>query len=167
MPALNFSSDASTSITLPDTWSFGIAYKPIDRLTLEFDVDRFGWSSYDELDIDIDDSTLGDPAAAPKDWHDCWAYRFGVQYHLTDNLDIRVGYAYDTTPQPERTTGPELPDSDRHNYTIGFGYRFGQATFDVAYMFVDFKDRKVDNSIQSGTYKSEAHLFAANLTYRF
>ncbi len=163
----SFSGDASTEITLPDTWSLGIAYKPNERLTLEFDVDRFGWSSYDELDIDLTGSTLGDPAAVPKDWDDCWAFRFGAQYGVTENLDIRVGYAYDNTPQPEETVGPELPDADRHNYTFGIGYRVGKATFDLAYMFVDFKDRKVDNAIQSGTYKSEAHLFGANLTYKF
>ncbi|NLV24052.1 MAG: transporter [Deltaproteobacteria bacterium] len=168
LPGMSFSGDASTSITLPDTWSFGIAYKPIERLTLEFDVDRFGWSSYDELKIKFDSrSTLGSQSAAAKDWDDCWAYRFGIQYSVTDNLDIRAGYAYDETPQPEKTVGPELPDADRHNYTVGLGYKVGKATFDVAYMFVDFKDRKVDNHIQTGTYKSEAHLFAANLTYRF
>jgi long-chain fatty acid transport protein len=165
----SFSVDASTEITLPDTWSLGIAYKPTERLTLEFDVDRFGWSSYDELDIDlpVPGSTLGDPAAAPKDWDDCWAFRFGAQYGVTENLDLRVGYAYDNTPQPDETVGPELPDSDRHNYTFGIGYRVGKATFDLAYMFVDFKDRKVDNAIQTGTYKSEAHLVGANLTYKF
>ena len=168
LPGMGFSGDASTSITLPDTWSFGIAVKPVERLTLEFDVDRFGWSSYDELKIKFDSrSTLGPESVADKDWKDCWAYRFGVQYSVTDNFDVRAGYAYDETPQPERTVGPELPDADRHNYTVGFGYKIGQATFDVAYMFVDFKDRKVDNSIQTGTYKSEAHLIAANLTYRF
>ena len=163
----SFSGDASTEITLPDTWSFGVAYKPTEKLTLEFDVDRFGWSSYDELDIDLTGSTLGDPAASPKDWEDCWAFRFGVQYSVTENLDLRAGYAYDNTPQPDDTVGPELPDADRHNYTIGVGYRIGQARFDLAYMFVDFKDRKIDNSIQTGTYKSEAHLVGANLSYTF
>ena len=166
-PFGSFSGSAATKITLPDTWSFGIAIKPVQRLTLEFDVDRFGWSSYDMLSIDFNSKSTLPDSSSPKDWKDCWAYRFGVQYSVNDNFDIRAGYAYDETPQPERTVGPELPDADRHNYTVGFGYRVGKATFDVAYMFVDFKDRKVDNSIQTGTYKSEAHLFAANLTYSF
>ncbi|MBN2427583.1 MAG: transporter [Deltaproteobacteria bacterium] len=166
-PYGTFNGGASTEITLPDTWSFGIAYKPTQKLTLEFDADRFGWSSYKELDIDLTNSTIGDPAAAPKNWDDCWAYRFGMQYSVNENLDLRLGYAYDTTPQPDSTVGPELPDADRHNYTFGIGYKFGNAQFDLAYMFVDFKDRTVDNDIQTGTYKSEAHLLAANLTYTF
>ncbi|MCD6526801.1 MAG: TonB-dependent receptor [Desulfuromonas sp.] len=162
------SADASTEITLPDTWSFAVAWKPVERLTVEFDVDRFGWSSYDELDIDLGStSPLGDSPAAPKDWNDVWAYRFGVQYAVTDQLDLRAGYARDNTPAPNATVGPELPDADRDNYTVGFGYHTERAVFDVAYMWVDFDDRDVDNDIQSGTYKSEAHLFAANLTYFF
>ncbi len=42
-----------------------------------------------------------------------------------------------------------------------------RAVFDFAYMWVDFDDRKVDNETQTGTYKSDAYLFAANLTYFF
>ena len=166
-PYGTFSGRASTEITLPDTWSFGIAYKPTKKLTLEIDADRFGWSSYDKLAIDFDSSATVPDSNAPKNWEDCWAYRFGMQYSVNENLDLRLGYAYDTTPQPDSTVGPELPDSDRHNYTFGVGYKFGNAQFDLAYMFVDFKDRTVDNDIQTGTYKSEAHLFAANLTYTF
>ena len=166
-PFGSFSTDASTEVTLPDTWSFGIAYKPIDRLTLEFDVDRFGWSSYDELAIDFDSGSTLPDSNSPKDWDDTWSYRFGVQFAITPGLDVRCGYAYDNTPVPGATLGPDLPDADRHNYTIGFGYRIGKATFDIAYMFVDFKDRKVDNSIQTGEYKSEAHLVGANLAYKF
>lgn len=167
VPYGSFSGKASTDITLPDTWSFGIAYKPNEKLTLEFDADRFGWSSYDRLAINFDSNATVPNSNAPKNWNDCWAFRFGVQYSVTDNLDLRAGYAYDNTPQPDATVGPELPDADRNNYTFGIGYKFGKASFDLAYMYVDFKDRTVDNAIQTGTYKNEAHLFAANLTYGF
>ncbi|MBN2644642.1 MAG: outer membrane protein transport protein [Desulfuromonadaceae bacterium] len=162
------SSSAKTEITLPDTWSFAVAWKPIERLTVEFDADRFGWSSYDELDIDLGTgSPVGDSPAAPKNWNDVWAYRFGVQFAVTENLDLRAGYTRDNNPIPNDTIGPELPDSDRNNYTFGFGYHTERAVFDFAYMWVDFDDRDVDNDIQSGTYESDAHLFAANLTYFF
>ncbi len=63
--------------------------------------------------------------------------------------------------------GPELPDSDRNNYTFGVGYHTERAVIDFAYMWVDFDERKVDNEIQTGTYESDAHLFAANLTFFF
>lgn len=49
----------------------------------------------------------------------------------------------------------------------GTTYSGDRAVFDFAYMWVDFDDRDVNNKIQTGTYKSDAHLFAANLTYFF
>jgi long-chain fatty acid transport protein len=91
----------------------------------------------------------------------------GMQYALTDALDLRLGYARDNNPIPNETIGPELPDADRNNYTFGFGYKGERAVFDFAYMWVEFDDRNVDNDIQTGTYESDAYLFAANLTYFF
>jgi len=94
-----------------------------------------------------------------------WAYRVGMQYEMTEALDLRLGYARDNNPIPDDTVGPELPDADWNNYT--FGYKAERAVFDFAYMWVDFDDRDVNNDIQAGTYKSDAYLFAANLTYFF
>jgi len=162
-----YSTGAKTEITLPDMWSFGIAVKPIEKLTVEFDADRFGWSSYDSLDIYFDETTILPDSLMRKDWNDVWAYRVGMNYELTGSLDLRLGYARDNNPIPNDTIGPELPDADRNNYTFGFGYKGERAVFDFAYMWVDFYDRDVDNEIQRGTYKSDAYLFAANLTYFF
>jgi len=162
-----YSIGAETEIVLPDTWSFAVAWKPTSKLTVEFDADRFGWSSYDSLDILFDENTVLPDSLNRKDWNDVWAYRFGAQYAVTETLDLRVGYARDNTPVPNDTIGPELPDADRNNYTFGFGYHTDRAVFDFAYMWVDFDDRKVDNETQTGTYKSDAYLFAANLTYFF
>lgn len=162
-----YGTGAETKITLPETWSFGLAIKPVERLTLELDADRFGWSSYDSLDIYFSENRILADSLNPKNWNDVWAYRFGLQYALTDQLDLRAGYARDNNPIPNGTLGPELPDSDRNNYTFGFGYHSERAVFDFAYMWVDFDDRRVNNETQAGTYESDAHLFAANLTYFF
>lgn len=161
------STDASTEITLPETWSFGIAYKPVDGLVVEVDADYFGWSSYDELDIQLTGSPLGNSPGQPKDWDDVWAYRLGIAYRFLPAWEARAGYCYDNTPVPEATLGPELPGADREDYALGLGYYTDRAVLDVAYMYVDFEDRQVANDIARGTYKSEAHLVAGNLTYFF
>ncbi len=157
----------ATEITLPDTLSLAVAWKPTSALTLEFDVDRFGWSSYDELTLEFDDNPVLSDTTDPKDWEDTWTYRLGVQYALTDYFDIRGGYAYDNTPVPDETLGPELPDADRHNLTLGFGFHSDRGAVDFAYMAVLFKDRSVSNEKQDGEYKSQAHLFGLNVTYNF
>jgi len=96
-----------------------------------------------------------------------WAYRVGMQYELTEALDLRLIYTRDNNPIPDDTVGPALPGADRDNYTFGLGYKAERAVFDFAYMLVDFDDRDVNNDIQTGTYKSDAYLFAADLTYFF
>lgn len=166
-PSATYGVKAETEITLPETWSFAVAWMPTERLTLECDADYFGWSSYDSLDIYFAETDVLRDSLNEKDWNDVWAYRFGAQYALTESFDLRVGYTRDNSPVPDATMGPELPDSDRNNYTFGVGYHTERAVIDFAYMWVDFDDRKVDNEIQTGEYESAAHLVAANLTFFF
>lgn len=159
---------AATDITLPDILTVAVAWKPVERLTLEFDAERTGWSVYDKLEF-----KFGSQLAAfnnkpdPKNWEDVWAYRFGTQFAATKNIDLRAGYAYDTSPAPDATVGPELPDADRHNISFGVGLHNEHGAFDLGYMLVHFVDRDVANAKQTGQYKSDAHLFGANVTYKF
>jgi long-chain fatty acid transport protein len=171
-----FASTASTTITLPDSLSLAVAWKPIEKLTLEFDAERTGWSSYNKLEIGFDAaSKLGvfNNKPTPKNWEDVWAYKVGGQYAFNKNLDLRAGYAYDTNPIPDSTLAPELPDSDRHNVSMGLGIHNDNFALDCAYMWVHWVDRTVNNqdqialSGQNGTFKSDAHLFAANITVKF
>lgn len=171
-----FTSAASTTITLPDSLCLGVAWKPIEALTLEFDAERTGWSSYDKLEIAFDSSSKldvfnGNPS--PKNWKDVWAYKVGGQYAYNKNIDLRAGYAYDNSPIPDSTMGPELPDSDRHNVSVGMGIHNDTVALDCAYMWVHWVDRTSNNqdqislSGQNGTFRSDAHLFGANITVKF
>ncbi len=171
-----FTSTASTTITLPDSLILGVAWKPTDQLTLEFDAERTGWSSYNKLEIAFGPASKlnvfnGKPAA--KNWKDVWAYKVGGQYSYNKNLDLRAGYSYDVNPIPNETLGPELPDSDRHNFAMGMGIHNDSVALDCAYMWVHWVDRTSSNQNmteltgQNGTYKSDAHLFGANITVKF
>ncbi|GFO70677.1 OmpP1/FadL/TodX family outer membrane transporter [Geomonas limicola] len=168
-------STASTSITLPDSLDLGVAWMPTDKLTLEFDATRTGWSSFDKLDIHFDSPQFAafNGHGDPRNWKDVWAYKFGAQYAVTPQLDLRAGYSFDTSPVPDSTVDPLLPDSDRHSFSIGSGIHSGTTTLDLAYMWVHFTDRKVNNQDlgslrgENGTFKSDAHLLAASITVKF
>jgi long-chain fatty acid transport protein len=158
----------STDITLPDAISLGVAWKPIDKLTLEFDVERTGWSSYKQLELKFGSALKAfNNKPDAKNWEDVWAYRIGGQYAVTPKMDLRAGYAYDTTPAPNSTVGPELPDADRHNFSIGSGLHNELGSIDMAYMWVHWVDRNVNNAKQTGTFQSDAHLFSVSVTYKF
>lgn len=168
-------SAASTDITLPDSLILAVAWKPMEKLTLEFDAERTGWSCFDKLQINFDSPQFAAFNNQPdaKNWKDAWAYKVGGQYALTKMVDLRAGYAYDTSPIPDSTLGPELPDADRHNVSFGLGLHNDYATVDLAYMWVHFVDRTVNNQDmttlkgENGTFTSDAHLFGANLTVKF
>lgn len=168
-------STATTDITLPDSLSVGVAWMPTDKVTLEFDAERTGWSAFDKLQVNFDSPQFAafNNQPSPKNWKDVWCYKIGGQYALNEMTDLRVGYAFDESPVPNETLGAELPDSDRHNVTLGLGIHNGRTALDMAYMWVHFVDRTVNNQNmqtltgQNGTFKSDAHLFGANLTVKF
>jgi long-chain fatty acid transport protein len=168
-------STASTDITLPASMILASAYKPTEKLTLEFDAEWTGWSSFDKLDIHFNNPQLSafNNKPSPKNWKDVWAYKFGAQYALNKKLDLRAGYAFDESPIPDSTLGPELPDTDRHNLSFGMGLHNDFATLDLAYMWVKFVDRtsnNQDNALltgQNGTFKSDAHILGASVTVKF
>lgn len=164
------SSDVSSDVTLPECWSFGIMVKPMDKLTLECDVDYFGWSSFHTLKFNFKGvlDAYGFDTVQLKDWHDSWTYRIGAQYAVTDNFDLRCGYVYDETPIPSSTLGPELPGADRHNIALGLGYHKDRGAIDIGYLLAIFDKRKVDNLHQAGEYSgNRIHILGMNVTYAF
>ena len=166
--AKRIQSTGSTDITLPDSLTLGAAWKPTGRLTFEIDAERTGWSSYKDLEL-----KFGPELAAcnnkpeEKNWKDVWAYRVGTQFAVTPHMDLRAGYAYDNSPAPDSTVSAELPDADRHNFSLGSGLHNEHGSIDMAYMWVHWLDRTMANEKQAGTFKSDAHLFALSVTYKF
>lgn len=168
-------SAASTRIVLPDTLDLGVAWHPTERLTLEFDATRTGWSSFDQLLIEFDSPEFAafNNRPDPRAWRDVWAFKFGGQYSLNDRVDLRAGYSFDNTPVPDATLDPLLPDADRHSFSVGAGIHHGLGTVDLACMWVHFMDRTVNNQDMAalrgsnGTFKSDAYLLAANLNLKF
>lgn len=168
-------SPASTTITLPDSLDLAVAWLPTDKLTLEFDATRTGWGCFDKLQFNFASAQFAafNNQPDPRNWQDVWAYKFGAQYAVSPRLDLRAGYSFDVSPVPDATVDPLLPDADRHSFAFGTGIHGSLATLDLAYMWVHFVDRSVHNQDlstlrgENGVFKSDAYLFAANLTMKF
>ena len=168
-------SSASTTIKLPDSLDLAVAWLPTDRVTLEFDATRTGWSCFDKLLLNFDSAQFAgfNNQPDPRNWQDVWAYKLGAQYKVSPLLDLRAGYSYDISPVPDATVDPLLPDADRHSFAFGAGLHGNLATLDLAYMWVHFVDRSVQSQDlttlrgENGRFKSDAYLFAANLTMKF
>ena len=82
---------------------------------------------------------------------------------------IRFGYVYDQTPQPEEGVSPLLPDADRNGFTIGYGHTQG-FRYDIGLMYLDFKKRTINKARPSegpffGTYQTQAVLLGLTANF--
>jgi long-chain fatty acid transport protein len=170
----SFDTKADATINMPATFALGAAYT-MGKLTVEADADWTFWHSYRSLPIDIKDNKvlILPDSNAPKNWEDVVAFRIGAEYRVTDPLALRAGFAYDPSPVPADTMGPELPDAHRFNYMVGAGYKVANWTIDGAFMYVDKFDRTVNNQVTTagtgfnGTWTGDAWLVALDVGYNF
>jgi len=114
-----------------------------------------------------------------KNWHDAWAFRFGVGYQLKENLKLRAGYTLDLTPVPSSTLEPQVPDANRHILAVGGEMKVWRLTLGLAYNFILFEDRKKDNRYAingvplppafqvNGRYRSHVHSLGLSSSIRF
>jgi len=148
--------DASGEIKLPDMLFLGLMISPIDKLSLEIGAVRTGWSTYDQLMITFDNPALAGPSATtPKNWEDVWRYQAGLEYKVTEKLDLRLGYVYDEEPIPDDTVDYLVPANDRQLYSIGFGYHWTKWTLDVSYSYLSISDRSVSARPSDGIPPSQ------------
>ena len=118
--------------------SFGVSYRPIEKLTIAFDAQMTGWSAYDKLNIEfLDDKLSAFNQNITKNYSDSWAYRLGAQYALTNRFDVRAGCYIDTTPVDDNHYNPETPGMTRVCPSVGFSFRpIERVSIDLAFTYV-------------------------------
>ena len=155
-----------TAIEFPDIASLGLGFAISASSWLELDINWTGWSSFDVLVVEIDNPFLGD-LELHQDWSDSWQYRIGLRWNSSEKSQWRIGYIYDESPQPEHTVSPVLPDSNRNDFTFGYGFMGEKFNIDLALMYVKFDERTVTESdvFYFGTYEQDAWLIAASFGF--
>lgn len=172
----------SAKLNFPPFVTGGISISRLQPFTFNFDVTWSGWSSYDQLNVSLKQPILVNGVYAstlvtPKNWKDTWTFRFGMNYRLTEAIKLRAGYLFDLSPVPDETFDPQVPNANRHVFCVGGDWTIRQFTLGVAYNYVLDESRYKNNAITlngvpissqaNGTYKSDAHLLAVSLTYKF
>jgi long-chain fatty acid transport protein len=166
----NFKTNVDTKVDFPETVSFGMAYRPTEKLTIAFDAEWARWSRFDEQRLEFEDEVPAagfTDATVELDWSDAWAVKAGIEYQPNDRFALRAGYTFVETPVPESTLSPANPDADQHNFSMGCGCRIGKWVVDGFYNVGFFEDRKVNNDILSGEYENLAHYIGLSVGYRF
>lgn len=166
----SFSTAVQTASTFPEIYSIGVAFWPNDRLVVAVDAELVRWSSFDQSTLRL---TPQVPAAGvtdtttPLDWDDSLQLKIGGEYQLDETWKLRAGYAFIQGVVPEYTLGPENPDADQHNFSIGVGWQKDQLTVDWFYNLGLFEKQRVNNTLLKGSYDTEAHYLGMSFGYRF
>ncbi len=171
---------AELDLNLPWRLQLGVRYEVNEKLAVEFDWNRTGWSEFDELSVKS--KATGEILTSNKtDWKDANAYRMSATYDLLPATQVRIGYAFDETGQPEDHYTPRIPDNDRHLFSLGVGHDFSRGwALEAAYTYAKLNERTVRGARQyvptgdingttavDGDYESNAHVFAVELVKAF
>jgi long-chain fatty acid transport protein len=164
-------------VTLPDSFSFGIAMYPMEKLSVEVGAIYTLWSKYDELKINYGDllnplNPASDQTVSPKNWDDVWRLNIGAEYAALDWLDLRLGYVWDQSPVKDSTIDYLLPDSDRHMFSGGLGFHKDNWALDMNYSYIMFEDRDITGRPADGVFDGKvkdahAHIAGLSFTYKF
>jgi long-chain fatty acid transport protein len=121
------SSTFSREVTSPMWLGFGIAFNPMENLTITADAQMTNWKKLDTVETDFDDPVwavaLAEGGATMElHWESTWQIRFGLEYWLSEAFALRAGYYWDPTPTPDETLNVLIPGFDYNSISMGFGY---------------------------------------------
>ncbi len=126
----------SAEMPCPYVLTFGVAYKPIKRLTLAFDAQLNGWGTYKNLDIEFADLEAYNQHL-PKNYKNAMTYHIGAQFAMTERLDLRAGMMIDCSPCNDVHYNPETPGTTKLEPSVGLSFRpIKGLSIDFAFMYV-------------------------------
>lgn len=186
-PILSFpNTEADSDITLPEQIHFGIAYKGFAPLTIETAVRWEGWSSFDELKIELDHPVglLNNPNKifiTERDWEDTWTWSLGLKYRINKFIAVMGGYLYQGNPVPDRTFDPTIPDANGHLFSLGTDLKYKSFGLGLALAYQHLESRHKSNTVDddpndsvtnpktvaNGEYETDFYMMGVNLSYRF
>jgi long-chain fatty acid transport protein len=145
---LNVSSNVERDVTWPMWLAAGVAFKPMERLTLTGDLQWTQWSKIDTIESVYTDAfwdammTASGEDSRLMNWSNTLQIRLGAEYRLK-NYAFRCGYYYDPSPAPDTTMNVLVPSYDFNVITLGFGYNLNGLQLDFGLEYLIGKERNV------------------------
>jgi len=150
----------SMDLTMPAHFQTGIKVRPIDRWQFNIDAVWTDYKKWDEFAFEFDKATtvtalarLFTPGATPTSlaiplgFQSTWNLAFGVQYDLTNRLQLRAGYEPRASAIPENRRTPLVPINEARYYSLGLGYQWDRDTqIDLAIATLRSRDTIPANS---------------------
>jgi long-chain fatty acid transport protein len=162
---------ATTSITMPNQASLGVAWRASDAVTVMADYQTVRWRWFETLYLDFENAAAPD-LTLNENYRNTHGFRFGAEWTRSDRLTLRGGYLYHSAAAPPQTVTPLLPEGARNEFTVGLGWRLTpKLQADVGYQYIRQNDRRgrvnEETVGNTGLYKFKANLLGFGLAYTF
>jgi long-chain fatty acid transport protein len=151
-PALQ-SSNATSTIVLPDSADFSVTQRITEKLHLAMDVQWTDWSVFKSLGVFRTSGVLANTNLAsptPENFRNTWFAALGATYNYDEHWTFRTGVAYDESPVTNEFVTVRLPDSDRYWIAFGAGYKFSDGvSVDLGVAHIFMPNRSISSSVNS------------------
>lgn len=151
--SFGFKVNSNSELDFPDIFRLGVRYQASEKLAVEFDYDRTGWSAFDEIVvISAGDQqgagiSTGDIlAVTSNNWNDTNSYHIGATYQLMPAMQLRLGYTLNKNPQPEAYFSARFPNARRHLFSIGLKQKYKALDLEGGLMYGKWESRTINNS---------------------
>lgn len=157
--------DATTSLTLPDLVTAGMAYRR-GTWTALLDVGLAAWQVHDRVEVDFEDQRTPD-VVQTDDWHTALSVRAGLEWRR-GRLVTRAGLYRDGSPAPRAHLSPSEPDSNRLGGSVGLGWSLSpHLALDAFYGYLALESRASDNpDSMPARYGGHAQMLGLGLRYQ-
>jgi len=187
--------NASTTIELPDVYTWAIAGWPIRNAKhewkIEVDVEYADWTDFKNLDLKLSNGAV---ISQPRNYGDAWIFMVGTEFKVLSpptlpkwDVSFRTGYLRSETPVPSRDFDPSNPDADFNAFSAGVGFMcHAPAKFlgvlpcdslgakamglDLAYQILLYQTRGISNNRQpllNGEWDTTLHVGALSFRVNF
>lgn len=146
----NIATEGVAGFNTPWFASASVRYRLNDKLTLNAQVNRIGWSEFDAIEV----AYPGGGQTIVQDYKDVTTGAIGFDYAATDKLTFRGGLGYTPTPTRDTERTARIPDADRWLVSGGMSMRAtDQLTVDFGLTYVAFQDSEIfsDRTLYPGT----------------
>lgn len=145
--------ESTTRFSTPWIATGGVTVRPLRRLALHAQVQKFGWSDFDNVVVELHGAGQLLPGALlPKSmtvqehYKDTTNVSVGMDWQVTDWLALRAGAQKDPTPTNDAWRDARVPDGDRKIFSAGATVtpREGM-NLDVGVGYIKLKDSVIHN----------------------
>lgn len=155
--------DSKLDVTWPQSVGLGVRHACCPHRIVSADVIWFNWSgAFDEFVLRLrNPSNPYFPEVdehLPLAWRDTVSVRLGYEQQVTDCGTLRLGYVYHRNPIPSGTLTPFIQATLEHAVSVGYGWRRGDWSIDLGYMFLFGPDQHVQTSdLAGGDFDNSDH----------